>query len=153
MRVLAAMATAAFSLLALAQQPASTPTPAPAPPVPEATVLVTDLVNGIGDEALPGMTIIVHYTGWLFDPAAKDQRGRKFDSSRDRGQPFSFPLGGQRVIRGWEQGMLGMCIGGQRRMVVPPDLAWGAEGLPDLVPPDATVILLVDLLDARPPAP
>jgi len=127
MRVLAAMASAAFSLLALAQQPANSPTPAPAPPVPEATVLVTDLVAGIGDEALPGMTIIVHYTGWLLDPAAKDQHGPKFDSSRDRGQPFSFPLGGQRVIRGWEQGIPGMKVGGMRRLVIPPGLAYDAS--------------------------
>src|SRR5688572_32265240 len=88
---LIAAAATASALHALAQQPANTPAPATPAPAPAASVLVTDLVTGVGDEALPGMVVIVHYTGWLFDPAAKDQRGRKFDSSVDRGQPFSFP--------------------------------------------------------------
>ncbi len=121
--------------------------PAPETAPPEPTVLVTDVVNGIGDEALPGMVIIVHYTGWLFDPAAKDQHGRKFDSSRDRGQPFSFPLGGQRVIRGWEQGIPGMKVGGTRRLVIPPGLAYGARGAGNgVIPPGATLIFEVELL-------
>ena len=110
-------------------------------------MLVTDLVTGIGDEALPGMVVIVHYTGWLFDPAAKDQRGRKFDSSRDRGQPFSFPLGGQRVIRGWEQGIPGMKVGGTRRLVIPPGLAYGTRGAGNgVIPPGATLVFEVELL-------
>lgn len=132
-----------MALHALAQQPASTP----APPAPAATVLVTDLVTGVGDEALPGMIVIVHYTGWLFDPAANDQRGRKFDSSRDRGQPFSFPLGGRRVIPGWEQGIAGMKVGGTRRLVIPPGLAYGARGAGNgVIPPDATLVFEVELL-------
>jgi FKBP-type peptidyl-prolyl cis-trans isomerase len=147
MPVLAAVAATLVSLLALAQQPANAPPPAPAPPAAEPTVLVTDLVTGIGDEALPGMVVIVHYTGWLFDPAAKDQRGRKFDSSRDRGQPFSFPLGGQRVIRGWEQGIPGMKVGGMRRLVIPPGLAYGPRGAGNgVIPPDATLVFEVELL-------
>ena len=93
---LAAAAGALITATAIAQAPAP-PTPA-TQPVPEAVVLVTDLVKGIGDEALYGMTVIVHYSGWLYDPAAPDFRGRQFDSSRERGQPFSFPLGGGRVI-------------------------------------------------------
>ncbi len=114
---------------------------------PEPTVLVTDVVTGIGDEALPGMVVIVHYTGWLFDPAAKDQRGRKFDSSRDRGQPFSFPLGGQRVIRGWEEGIPGMRVGGTRRLVIPPGLAYGTRGAGNgVIPPGATLVFEVELL-------
>ena len=88
----------------------------PAPPPPEAALLVTDLVKGVGDEAFPGMNVIVHYTGWLYDPGAKDFRGKQFDSSRERGQPLSFPLGAGRVIRGWEQGIPGMKIGGTRRL-------------------------------------
>jgi len=137
------LAAAAIAFPALAQQPAAEP----APPAPEPTVLVTDLVIGIGDEALPGMVIIVHYTGWLFDPAAKDQHGRKFDSSRDRGQPFSFPLGGQRVIRGWEQGIPGMKVGGTRRLVIPPGLAYGTRGAGNgVIPPGATLIFEVELL-------
>ncbi len=142
---IAACAALALAFHALAQQPANTPAAEPAPPEP--TVLVTDLVTGIGDEALPGMVVIVHYTGWLFDPAASDQRGRKFDSSRDRGQPFSFPLGGQRVIRGWEQGIPGMKVGGTRRLVIPPGLAYGTRGAGNgVIPPGATLVFEVELL-------
>jgi FKBP-type peptidyl-prolyl cis-trans isomerase len=115
--------------------------------VPEAAVLVTDLVKGIGDEALPGMVIIVHYTGWLYDAAAPDHRGRQFDSSRERGQPLSFPLGGGRVIRGWEQGIPGMKVGGKRRLVIPPSLAYGSRGAGNgVIPPDATLLFEVELL-------
>jgi FKBP-type peptidyl-prolyl cis-trans isomerase FkpA len=108
---------------------------------------VTDLVKGIGDEALPGMVVIVHYTGWLYEPAAKDLRGRQFDSSRERGQPLSFPLGGGRVIRGWEQGVPGMKVGGTRRLVIPPELAYGARGAGNgVIPPHATLLFEVELL-------
>ena len=144
---LVAAAASAMALPTLAQQPANAPAqPAPAA-TPEASVLVTDLVTGVGDEALPGMVIIVHYTGWLFDPAAKDQHGRKFDSSHDRGQPFSFPLGGRRVIPGWEQGIPGMKVGGTRRLVIPPGLAYGARGAGNgVIPPHATLVFDVELL-------
>jgi FKBP-type peptidyl-prolyl cis-trans isomerase FkpA len=144
---LAAVAATGIAVHALAEQPTNAPAPATAPAVPEAVVLVTDLVAGIGDEALPGMIVIVHYTGWLHDPAAKDQHGRKFDSSRDRGQPFSFPLGSARVIRGWEQGIPGMKIGGTRRLVIPPELAYGPRGAGNgVIPPNATLIFEVELL-------
>lgn len=130
-------------MVALAQAPAGVPPPA----APEPAVLVTDIVAGIGNQALPGMVVIVHYTGWLHDPAAKDQRGRKFDSSRDRGQPFSFPLGAGRVIRGWDQGLPGMKIGGTRRLVIPPSLAYGARGTGNgVIPPNATLIFDIELL-------
>jgi len=142
-QVASALATAALAIAALAQAPAD----APPPVVPEPAVLVTDIVAGIGDEALPGMNVIVHYTGWLYDPTAKDQRGRKFDSSRDRGQPLSIPLGAGRVIRGWEQGLPGMKIGGTRRLVIPPSLAYGARGAGNgVIPPNATLIFDVELL-------
>jgi FKBP-type peptidyl-prolyl cis-trans isomerase FkpA len=137
---LAAALWVAVSLTAAAEPPAT-------PPVPEPTLLVTDLVKGVGDEALPGMTVIVHYTGWLFDAAAKDHHGRQFDSSRERGQPFSFPLGAGRVIRGWEQGIPGMKVGGTRRLVIPPELAYGAKGAGrGVIPPDATLLFDVELL-------
>jgi FKBP-type peptidyl-prolyl cis-trans isomerase FkpA len=127
-------------------EPASPAAP-PAPPSPAAALLVTDLVKGIGDEALPGMVVIVHYTGWLYEPAAKDLRGRQFDSSRERGQPLSFPLGGGRVIRGWEQGVPGMKVGGTRRLVIPPELAYGARGAGNgVIPPHATLLFEVELL-------
>jgi FKBP-type peptidyl-prolyl cis-trans isomerase FkpA len=141
----AALAALGLATGAPAQQPAD-PQPAPAPAA-ESALLVTDLVAGIGDEALPGMIVVVHYTGWLYDPAAKDSRGKKFDSSRDRGQPLSFPLGSGRVIRGWEQGIPGMKVGGTRRLVIPPDLAYGSRGAgKGVIPPYATLLFDVELL-------
>ena len=124
-------------------QPQAQPQPAPA----EEALLVTDLVAGIGDEALPGMVAIVHYTGWLYDPAAPDGHGRKFDSSHDRNQPFSFPLGAGHVIRGWEQGVPGMKVGGKRRLVIPPSLAYGARNVGNgLIPPNSTLLFEIELL-------
>jgi FKBP-type peptidyl-prolyl cis-trans isomerase len=145
---LAAALWVAVSLAGAAEPPATPPVAAPQPPfAPEPTLLVTDLVKGVGDEALPGMTVVVHYTGWLYDPAAKDHHGRQFDSSRKRGQPFSFPLGAGRVIRGWEQGIPGMKVGGTRRLVIPPELAYGAKGAGrGVVPPNATLLFDVELL-------
>jgi FKBP-type peptidyl-prolyl cis-trans isomerase len=141
----AAAAGALIAATAIAQAPVP-PTPA-TQPVPEAVVLVTDLVKGIGDEALYGMTVIVHYSGWLYDPAAPDFRGRQFDSSRERGQPISFPLGGGRVIRGWEQGIPGMKIGGLRRLVIPPALAYGGRSIGnDVIPPNSTLLFEIELL-------
>jgi len=136
------LAAPLLAAAALAQSPAS-----PASAADEPTVLVTDLVPGVGDEALPGHVVIVHYTGWLYDPAAPDHRGRKFDSSRDRGQPLSFPLGAGRVIRGWEQGLPGMKVGGTRRLVIPPSLAYGIRGAGNgVIPPNATLLFDVELL-------
>ena len=145
---LAAALWAAASLAAAAEPPATPPDAAlQAPPAPEPTLLVTDLVKGVGDEALPGMVVIVHYTGWLYDAAARDHHGRKFDSSRDRGQPLSFPLGAGRVIRGWEQGIPGMKVGGTRRLVIPPEMAYGDKGVGrGLIPPNATLLFEVELL-------
>jgi FKBP-type peptidyl-prolyl cis-trans isomerase FkpA len=146
LRILIGVAAASLAALAAAQQPAETPASPPALAAAP-SVLVTDLVAGIGDEALPGMVLIVHYTGWLYDPTATEHRGRKFDSSRDRGQPFSFPLGGGRVIRGWEQGIPGMKVGGTRRLVIPPDLAYGPRGAGNgVIPPNATLLFEVELL-------
>ena len=141
--------TAAAGILIATAAIAETPVPqqAPAPPVPEAVVLVTDLVKGVGNEALHGMTVIVHYTGWLYDPTAPDFRGRQFDSSRERGQPFSFPLGSGRVIRGWEQGVPGMKIGGTRRLVIPPALAYGGRNIGNgAIPPNSTLLFEIELL-------
>ena len=130
------------------EPPADPPQAAtPAAAMPEAAVLVTDLVKGVGDEAYPGMVVIVHYTGWLYDPNAQDFRGRKFDSSRERGQPLSFHLGAGRVIRGWEQGIPGMKVGGTRRLVIPPALAYGSRGAGNgVIPPESTLLFEVELL-------
>lgn len=140
-----AAATFLLAAAALAQDPPATP-PAPAVEAAEA-LLVTDLVPGVGDEVFPGMIAIVHYTGWLYDPAAKDLRGKQFDSSRERGQPFSFPLGAGRVIRGWDQGVPGMKVGGTRQLVIPPSLAYGARSIGNgLIPPNSTLLFEVELL-------
>lgn len=151
-RGLAALALTSFAPAMMADDPPPpVPLPQPAPPAtlaPQAeTVLVTDLVAGIGDEALPGHTVVVHYTGWLFDPSAADRRGRQFDSSRDRKQPFSFPLGAAHVIKGWEQGVPGMKVGGLRQLVIPPSLGYGARNIADgLIPPHSTLLFEIELL-------
>ena len=102
----------------------------------------TDDQVGTGAEATAGKTAVVHYTGWLSD-------GTKFDSSKDRGQPFSFPLGGGRVIKGWDEGVVGMKIGGKRTLIIPPELGYGARGAPGAIPPNATLRFEVELLDVR----
>jgi len=132
------------ALPAAAQE--STVAPAPVAPIEEPLV-VTDLVAGVGNEALPHMVVVVHYTGWLYDVQAKDHRGRQFDSSRERGQPFSFPLGAGHVIKGWDLGVVGMRIGGTRRLIIPPSLAYGGRNIGNgLIPPDSTLMFDVELL-------
>ncbi|HET7274476.1 MAG TPA: FKBP-type peptidyl-prolyl cis-trans isomerase [Longimicrobiaceae bacterium] len=100
------------------------------------------LREGTGDPAAPGDEVVVHYTGWLPD-------GSEFDSSRTGGQPFVFGLGGGEVISGWDEGVSGMTVGEQRRLVIPPDLAYGAEGAGDVIPPNATLVFDVELLEVR----
>jgi len=102
----------------------------------------TDDVLGTGAEATAGKTAVVHYTGWLMD-------GTKFDSSVDRNQPFSFPLGGGQVIKGWDEGVAGMKVGGKRTLIVPPALGYGARGAGNVIPPNATLKFEVQLLDVR----
>ena len=104
---------------------------------------------GTGATAVAGKTVVVHYTGWLHDTAAKDNKGAKFDSSRDRGDPFSFPLGGGKVIKGWDQGVAGMKVGGQRTLIIAPELGYGARGAGSVIPPNATLVFDVELLDVK----
>ena len=101
-----------------------------------------DLVVGDGQEAKAGDAVNVHYTGWLED-------GTKFDSSVDRGQPFEFQLGAGRVIQGWDEGVAGMKVGGKRKLTIPPELGYGASGAGDVIPPNATLIFEVELLEIR----
>jgi FKBP-type peptidyl-prolyl cis-trans isomerase len=101
-----------------------------------------DQVVGAGDVAVAGKTVSVHYTGWL-------ENGKKFDSSVDRGQPFSFPLGAGRVIKGWDEGVQGMKIGGKRKLTIPSDLGYGSRGAGGVIPPNATLIFDVELLGVR----
>jgi FKBP-type peptidyl-prolyl cis-trans isomerase FkpA len=110
---------------------------------------VTDVKVGTGTEATTGKNVTVHYTGWLYDANAADRHGAKFDSSRDRNEPFSFPLGAGRVIRGWDQGVAGMKVGGQRTLVIPPSLGYGSSGMGGVIPPNATLVFDVELLDVR----
>ncbi len=107
---------------------------------------IEDTTVGSGDEARAGQRVRVHYTGWLFDANAPQQRGRKFDSSKDRGQPFAFHLGGGEVIRGWDEGVQGMKVGGTRVLTIPPEMGYGARGAGGVIPPNATLVFEVDLL-------
>ena len=107
-----------------------------------------DVVPGTGAEARKG-TVLVHYTGWLHDPNQGDGHGRKFDSSVDRGEPFRFELGAGQVIRGWDEGVAGMKVGGKRTLVVPPELGYGSRGAGGVIPPNATLVFDVELLEAR----
>ena len=107
---------------------------------------MNDLVVGEGPMALSGKPVTVHYTGWLFDASAPETKGRKFDSSRDRGEPFVFPLGAGHVIQGWDRGVAGMKVGGQRRLTIPPEMGYGARGAGGVIPPNATLVFDVELL-------
>jgi FKBP-type peptidyl-prolyl cis-trans isomerase len=100
---------------------------------------VEDLQVGTGAEAVAGKKVTVHYTGTLTD-------GSKFDSSLDRGRPFDFPLGAGRVIKGWDEGVAGMKVGGKRRLTIPPELGYGARGFPPVIPPNSTLVFEVELL-------
>jgi FKBP-type peptidyl-prolyl cis-trans isomerase len=103
---------------------------------------IEELTVGTGTEAKAGNTVDVHYTGWLTD-------GKKFDSSVDRGEPFSFKLGAGMVIRGWDLGVQGMKVGGKRKLTIPSDLAYGDRGYPGAIPPKATLVFEVELLKVR----
>ncbi|HMR68632.1 MAG TPA: FKBP-type peptidyl-prolyl cis-trans isomerase [Rubrivivax sp.] len=105
-----------------------------------------DTTPGSGAAASAGQHVTVHYTGWLHDPSAADGRGRKFDSSKDRGQPFAFPLGAGHVIGGWDEGVQGMQVGGTRVLLIPPGLGYGARGAGGVIPPNATLVFEVELL-------
>ena len=120
---------------------------APAPAgVGVSALEILDLRGGDGPAIGPGQTAIMNYTGWLYEAAAADKKGKQFDSSKAGGTPFSFTLGTGQVIKGWDQGVLGMKVGGQRRLTIPADLAYGDIGAGGVIPPGATLIFDVDLL-------
>ena len=102
-----------------------------------------DTVAGSGAEAQIGLDVSVHYTGWLYE---NEQAGKKFDSSKDRNEPFVFSLGAGHVIRGWDEGVQGMQVGGTRRLVIPPELGYGTRGAGGVIPPNATLLFVVELL-------
>ncbi|MBX3695687.1 MAG: FKBP-type peptidyl-prolyl cis-trans isomerase [Steroidobacteraceae bacterium] len=110
------------------------------------SVTITDLKEGEGPAVAAGQAAVVHYTGWLYAAGAPDNKGRKFDSSLDRGQPFVFRIGAGEVIRGWDEGVAGMKIGGERRLVIPPELGYGSRGAGGVIPPGATLVFDVQLV-------
>jgi FKBP-type peptidyl-prolyl cis-trans isomerase len=105
-------------------------------------LIIEELTVGSGNEAAAGQTVSVHYTGWLTD-------GTKFDSSKDRNEPFEFPLAARRVIAGWDEGVQGMQVGGVRKLTIPPNLGYGARGAGGVIPPNATLVFEVELLEIK----
>ncbi len=116
---------------------------------PVTELIKIDTLEGSGREAEIGFNVTVHYTGWLYDPSKPDNKGQKFDSSVDRGEPFVFYLGGGQVIQGWDQGFAGMKIGGKRTLVIPPEMGYGARGAGGVIPPNATLVFDVELLGVK----
>ncbi|MBA3695369.1 MAG: FKBP-type peptidyl-prolyl cis-trans isomerase [Methylotenera sp.] len=108
-----------------------------------------DTQVGTGREAEAGFNVTVHYTGWLYDTAAEGSKGKKFDSSHDRKQPFNFFLGGGQVIQGWDEGVQGMKVGGKRTLIIPSEMGYGARGAGGAIPPNANLIFDVELLDVK----
>ena len=112
-------------------------------------LMKTDTKVGKGAVAVSGKSVSVHYTGWLYDATRTDHKGAKFDSSVDHGQAITFPLGGGQVIPGWDKGLVGMKIGGKRTLIIPPDMAYGADGVGGVIPPNATLVFDVELLNVQ----
>jgi FKBP-type peptidyl-prolyl cis-trans isomerase len=141
-------ATLAIAVLAIFAQQAAQAADAATPPKQELKMI--DHKVGDGAVASAGHGVTVHYTGWLFDPKAPDQKGKKFDSSRDRGTPFQFNLGAGQVIRGWDEGVAGMKVGGQRTLIIPPEMAYGDRDVGGgLIPAGSTLVFDVELLNVR----
>ncbi|MFL6672743.1 MAG: FKBP-type peptidyl-prolyl cis-trans isomerase [Massilia sp.] len=145
------LATAAASAQQGAAQPADSqadPQAAAAPAAPKVQIIEQKV--GTGREAGVSNTVRVHYTGWFYKPLAKNQRGRKFDSSLDRGDPLEFRVGAGQVIKGWDQGVAGMKVGGKRTLIIPSELAYGKRGAGGgSIPPDSDLIFDVELLDVK----
>lgn len=125
---------------------ACTPAPAPYTGGDVAELQRIDEIVGSGAEAVPGHKVTVHYTGWLYEQTALDKHGMKFDSSRDRDQPFIFPLGAGQVIPGWDEGVAGMRVGGRRTLLIPARDGYGSEGAGGVIPPNASLVFDVELL-------
>lgn len=147
-----AVISAALILLLAACKPAEPPPPAAsaqsAPAITE--LVINDIAIGSGEPIGSGQVAVVHYTGWLYEPSAPQHQGKKFDSSRDKGQPFRFAVGAGRVIQGWDQGVAGMAVGGRRELIVPSHLGYGDSGAGGVIPPGATLLFDVELLAIEP---
>jgi FKBP-type peptidyl-prolyl cis-trans isomerase FkpA len=150
-----AAATAAGALLAAGASDAQSPgAPSTSQGESKLSAMPTslqkiDVKQGAGAEAVKGRPVIVHYTGWLYDESKPDKKGTKFDSSLDRKVPFGFFLGEGKVIKGWDEGVPGMKVGGQRTLIIPPSLAYGERGAGSVIPPNATLIFDVELLQVK----
>jgi FKBP-type peptidyl-prolyl cis-trans isomerase FkpA len=156
-RTLLFAALAGFAVLASGQTPPATNAGSSSP---SSTTLskfgakvtelkIVDRQVGTGTEAVAGKAVIVHYTGWIYDPNAADGHGAKFDSSFDRNVPFGFFLGSGKVIKGWDEGVAGMKIGCKRTLVIPPAKAYGERGAGGVIPPNATLLFDVELIDVK----
>jgi FKBP-type peptidyl-prolyl cis-trans isomerase len=151
----ARLAATALALVVAAAVPAWGQSPNAAPASRGSTgakvseLVKSDVKLGSGTEATAGRTVVVHYTGWLHAPDAPDGHGTRFDSSLDRGTPFSFVLGAGRVIRGWDEGVAGMKVGGKRTLVIPAHLGYGKRGAGGVIPPDATLVFDVELIEVK----
>ncbi|MDR7050236.1 FKBP-type peptidyl-prolyl cis-trans isomerase FkpA [Duganella sp. 3397] len=147
----ATSATPAAAATAAAPAPAAPVVVGSATPGPAAeSLIVNDTKVGTGREATSGSTVYMHYTGWLYRPLAKNMRGRQFDSSIPRGEPLDFVLGTGRVIKGWDQGIVGMKVGGKRTLIIPSELAYGSRAAPGGgIPPNSALIFDVELIDVK----
>jgi FKBP-type peptidyl-prolyl cis-trans isomerase len=134
---------------AAAGSAATTESPPPTASAAPMKLEITEIKPGTGPAIKAGQTAVVHYTGWLYSESAPEKKGQKFDSSRDRNDPFPFPLGAGQVIQGWDEGVAGMQVGGQRRLVIPPAMGYGASGAGGVIPPNATLVFDVELLGIK----
>ena len=146
-RLTATLATLVLmGMVSMASDDPASAQPAPKPVTTASGLQTIDTKVGTGASPRSGQTVTVHYTGWLYENGAK---GKKFDSSVDRNEPFEFPIGQGRVIRGWDEGVATMKIGGRRTLIIPPQLGYGARGAGGAIPPNATLIFDVELLGVK----
>ena len=150
MSIAAAFRISALCLLA-AVFAAGCADPGPPPGGSVAELERIDIKQGEGAIAQAGDEVVVHYSGWVYDDREEDLRGEPFDSSRERGEPFTFPLGAGRVIAGWDQGVTGMREGGRRELRIPAEMAYGRRGAGGVIPPNASLVFDVELLEVRKP--
>ncbi len=144
--IAASAAIATFSIVSASILTMTQDANAQAPVTTSSGLQMIDTKPGTGASPKQGQTAVVHYTGYLFD---KGNKGKKFDSSVDRGQPFEFPVGAGRVIKGWDEGVASMKVGGKRTLIIPPALGYGASGAGGVIPPNATLIFDVELLGVK----
>ena len=148
--LLFALFAASVSYVALAQDKPATPAAAPTP-TPAAELKIIDRQVGTGRDVQIGRAAMVQYTGWLYDEKAPENKGKQFDTSTSRGVPFGFIVGAGRVIKGWDQGVLGMKVGGKRTLIIPPQLAYGDAVVGSgLIPPNSTLLFDIELVEVKP---